>query len=33
MRVDWDPRKETTLQEAARPYLTREYRAPWKLVV
>jgi hypothetical protein len=33
MRVDWDPHKETTQQEAARPYLTREYRAPWKLAV
>jgi predicted dehydrogenase len=33
MRVDWDPHKETTLQGEARPYLTREYRAPWKLAV
>jgi predicted dehydrogenase len=33
MRVAWDPHKETTLQGEARPYLTREYRAPWKLAV
>jgi len=33
MHVDWDAKKETTLQESARSYLTREYRAPWKLVV
>ena len=31
MRLDWDDAKRTTVQEAARPYLRRQYRAPWKL--
>ena len=33
MRLDWDDAKRTTVQEAARPYLHREYRAPWKLEI
>jgi hypothetical protein len=32
-RLDWDERELTVAQEAARGFLTREYRAPWKLVV
>ena len=33
LRLDWDAQKWTTQQADARPYLTREYRKPWKLVV
>jgi hypothetical protein len=33
LRIDWDSERETTAQEAARPYLRREYRSPWKLEV
>ena len=33
MRLDWDDRTQTVLQEEARPYLRREYRDPWKLEV
>jgi len=33
LRVDWDPKSETTPQAEARPYLRREYRRPWKLEV
>ena len=33
MRLDWDEAKRTTVQEQARPYLHREYRAPWKLEI
>jgi predicted dehydrogenase len=33
LRIDWDSRNETTVQTAARKYLAREYRAPWKLAV
>src|SRR5580700_3101091 len=33
MRLDWDERELTVAQEAARSYLVREYRAPWKLTV
>ncbi len=33
MRLDWDDAQKTTVQEQARPYLKREYRAPWKLEV
>jgi hypothetical protein len=33
MRLDWDEKESTVAQEAARSYLTREYRAPWKLTV
>jgi predicted dehydrogenase len=32
-RVDWDDAKQTVVQPAARPYMRREYRAPWKLEV
>jgi predicted dehydrogenase len=32
-RLDWDDRELSVAQGAARGYLTREYRAPWKLVV
>lgn len=32
-RVDWDDRNQTIVQEAARKYLSREYREPWKLEV
>ena len=32
-RVDWDDANWTTLQPEARPFLTREYRAPWKLEI
>lgn len=31
MRLDWDDNRKTVEQEAARPMLDREYRAPWKL--
>jgi predicted dehydrogenase len=33
MRVDWDEQKWTTLQPEARKWLSREARAPWKIVV
>jgi predicted dehydrogenase len=33
LRIDWDARKETTLQPEAQPLLKREYRKPWKLEV
>jgi predicted dehydrogenase len=33
LRIDWDSRNETTVQAAARKYLSRECRGPWKLVV
>jgi len=32
-RIDWDERELTVAQAEARTFLTREYRAPWKLVV
>jgi predicted dehydrogenase len=32
-RVDWDEKTWTVRQEAAKPYLTAVYRAPWKLEV
>jgi len=31
MRLDWDEKRQTVEQEAARPLLQREYRSPWKL--
>ena len=31
MRLDWDEKRQTVEQEAARPLLHREYRSPWKL--
>ena len=33
LRVDWDDANWTTLQPEARPFLPREYRAPWKLEI
>jgi predicted dehydrogenase len=33
LRIDWDSKTETTPQSAARKYLHREYRKPWKLEV
>lgn len=33
LRIDWDSKNETTAQSAARKYLHREYRKPWKLEV
>src|SRR5690606_14706287 len=33
MRVDWDESNWTVKQEEARKFLSREDRAPWKLVV
>ncbi|MEO7652659.1 MAG: Gfo/Idh/MocA family oxidoreductase [Bryobacteraceae bacterium] len=33
LRIDWDSRTETTPQSAARQFLRREYRKPWKLEV
>ncbi|MGH9657627.1 MAG: Gfo/Idh/MocA family protein, partial [Bryobacteraceae bacterium] len=33
LRIDWDSKTETTAQAAARRYLHREYRRPWKLEV
>jgi predicted dehydrogenase len=33
LRIDWDSKTETTPQTAARKYLHREYRKPWKLEV
>ena len=33
MRLDWDEREMTVTQSEAREYLTRAYRAPWKLEV
>jgi predicted dehydrogenase len=33
LRIDWDSRAETTAQAAARKFLHREYRKPWKLEV
>lgn len=32
-RLDWDAQKWTTPQKEAHPFLTREYRKPWKLEV
>ena len=31
MRLDWNDKRQTVEQEAARPMLNREYRSPWKL--
>ena len=31
LRLDWDQPSLTVAQKEARPYLYREYRAPWKL--
>ena len=33
MRLDWDPRNNTTRQAEARPFLQRTYRGPWELTV
>ncbi|MCB1020348.1 MAG: Gfo/Idh/MocA family oxidoreductase [Acidobacteria bacterium] len=33
MRLEWDDATQTVPQQAARSYLYREYRAPWKLEV
>jgi predicted dehydrogenase len=33
LRLDWDAQKWTTAQSGAHPYLTRQYRKPWKLEV
>jgi len=33
LRIDWDDKKGTVRQRAARKYLKREYRKPWKLSV
>lgn len=33
LRLDWDETNRTVPQKEARPYLHREYRAPWKLEV
>jgi predicted dehydrogenase len=33
MRLDWDDSHRTTVQEEARQFLHREYRAPWRLEV
>ena len=33
LRIDWDGKTETTAQAAARKFLRREYRKPWKLEV
>jgi predicted dehydrogenase len=33
MKIDWDEKNFTTMQPEARKYLTREYRAPWKLEI
>jgi predicted dehydrogenase len=33
LRIDWDAKAETTAQPAARKFLHREYRKPWKLDV
>src|SRR5712691_1961218 len=33
LRIDWDAKAETTAQPAARKFLHREYRKPWKLEV
>jgi hypothetical protein len=33
LRVNWDSERFTTREEAARKFLSRDYRAPWKLVV
>jgi predicted dehydrogenase len=32
-RIDWDDKTGTALQKEVRPFLTREYRKPWKLTV
>jgi predicted dehydrogenase len=32
-RIDWDEKTGTALQKEARPFLTREYRAPWRIRV
>jgi predicted dehydrogenase len=32
-RLDWDEREQTVAQPAAGSFMTRDYRAPWKLVV
>ena len=33
LKLDWDEANWTTRQSAAHKFLTREYRAPWKLEV
>lgn len=33
LRIDWDGKAETTPQKAARHFLERQYRKPWKLSV
>jgi hypothetical protein len=33
MKLDWDEEKFTTRQTEARKFLSRKYRAPWKLEV
>ncbi len=33
MKIDWDEKNFTTVQPEARKFLSREYRAPWKLEV
>jgi len=33
LKLDWDGANWTTRQKEAHPFLTREYREPWKLVV
>jgi predicted dehydrogenase len=33
LRIDWDSKAENTAQNAARKFLHREYRKPWKLEV
>ena len=32
-RIDWDDKTGTALQKEVRPFLTREYRKPWRLTV
>jgi hypothetical protein len=33
LQLTWDDQNKTVLEAGAKPYLTREYRAPWKLEV